>query len=881
MARERDWTSFDARPLRMVVLGAITGLSLVVVVYLMTEVRDKLNDLASSPADSVQWTLSQLEVEFLEFSIAVDRASALTTDSDKIQRTIALAELRKRYDILYSRYETLSTSPLYATALFSERIDGRFENSDRAIKAMVPWIDGTDAALFAAIPQIWTELETLRPDVRAILTIGNQELVADSDRARQDAGNVLYRLAFFTFILLVMLSMFVFIFRHLANVNERRAREIQKTSSRLATIVSTSRDALLVLNRRGKIETANEAAEAMFGHTRAAMTGQSVGTLLKQDVSDHRRPINASDLRALHATPGATGHRLIGQHLDDTSFPVELSLDVTDREGAEVSVCVIRDISHQILAEAELKESRDRALAGERAKARFLGIVSHEMRTPLNGIIGTIDLMHDEPEGEIRKRFVPVLRQSAQLLLDLVNDVLDITQIEGRTNLESDDFNFDDLVGAILDAEKPRAKANGNRLVRIDEPAIGTVTGDQRRIRQILLNLVSNAVKFTHDGEVTISVERLDAHMIEIQVADTGLGIPEDQIDHIFDDFVRLDSAVSRQIQGTGLGLGIARQLARRMDGDISVESIAGEGSLFCVTLPLPKVDTPDAPVVTATVDSPPVSSDDTQPPARQLAILLVEDNPTNRFVARRMLTRHGHAVSEAHDGDQAIRMAQARRFDLILMDVSMPVKDGIEATRDIRASTGPNKMTRIVALTAHIGDEIATALREAGMDSMAAKPLSSADLRRILAEADTAFSRPAENPATSSALPVLNADVLQQLTSGTMAGQMSGIVERFIADGDKLFLDQSARSTPPAAELAEDLHRLSGGAATLGARRLCHVLGLTEEAVRNDRPADYERRMKSCAVAWVETRSAIVDMATPERPRTQAAVGPAEFEQG
>ncbi|WP_375690810.1 ATP-binding protein [Pseudooceanicola sp. LIPI14-2-Ac024] len=854
MSKQADWTQLEARPIRMVLLGGITVICVGIIGFLGTEVRQKLNELAYSPADNMQWTLSQFEVEFLELIVALDQATALPEDADPAEVTAALAELRKRYDILYSRLETLANSPLYRQAIYNSLVVDRFRRTSAEIRGLVPMIDSPDAELRADLPEIEDTLTGLRDTVRGILTQGNQVLVENADETRTDVALVLYRLVLASLVLLVALSLLVLIFRRMASLNERRAKQVLATSARLETIVSTSRDAILVLDRDGQIETANRAAEAMFDGTHAPLTGRWIGALLFRDTEHRLRPLTAEDLRVLCQAENRPALRLIGR-TQAAVFPVEVSMNVTDREGAPVFVCVIRDISHQVEAELELKDSRDKALAGERAKARFLGVVSHEMRTPLNGIVGTIDLMEDAPDAELRDQYLPVLRNSAHVLLDLVNDVLEITRIEGQVPVQADPFDLDQVVASVIASEVPRARANGNRLERGAEPPVGTVRGDVRRVRTVLVNLVANAAKFTRDGEITVTAERMSDDMVEFQVIDTGIGIAEEDLPTIFDDFVRTDAAVNLQIQGTGLGLGIVRQLVQSMKGEIDVESIAGEGSLFRVLLPLPAAE--------AVQRGGPVPA--APPPDKglpRLDILVVEDNPTNRFVTRRMLGNQGHGVTEAHDGLEAIRIAGERPFDLILMDVSMPNMDGIEAARRIRSGTGPNRATLIVALTAHIGEEVSASLDAAGLNEVLAKPLTRAALDAVVHRAAEGLARSRAEHATRAiaATDPMSLPIFDRAYTDTVAGYADPVrvgaqIARFLAEGDALFEDADADLLA----MASPIHDFAGLAAVFGASRLHATLAAAEAAARVNDPDGLRTAMDQARAAWNETRRRVV----------------------
>ncbi|MCA0921673.1 ATP-binding protein [Pseudooceanicola nanhaiensis] len=740
----------------------------------------------------------------------------------------ALKDLRRRYDILYSRVDTLMRSPLYISALNAPRMEGTFVAAAQEIFDWAHIIDLPDPALIASAEALQPRVAETRPQVRRIMTVGNQALVTQSDLARREVADVLYRLALVSLVLLIALSSLVAISLRLAVLSGRRASQVSATTARLATIVDTSQDAIVVLTPRGVLETLNEAGQEMFGLNEEEATGARIGTLLRRETAEGTRAVSGRELTEACAEGRKRGYRLIGRNADGRTFPVELSMDTAQRDDRAVLVCMIRDISHQAETEAELVESRDRALAGERAKARFLGVISHEMRTPLNGILGTIELMDDSDEAS-RSALVPVLRNSAQVLLGLVNDVLDLTQIEGAgARLTSAPFDLDTLLEELIDSEVPRAQARGNQLMRTPgAPPLGWVSGDRGRLRQILLNLVSNAVKFTRGGQITLDAARVGERQVEFQVCDTGIGMSAEDAEKIFEDFVRLDSALREQVQGTGLGLGIARQLARAMGGEIGVESEEGQGSLFWVRLPLPAAE----PQV-----QPDTGQDDGPQAGPPLEVLLVEDNATNRLVARKMLERDGHSVTEAHDGAEGLQAARSRAFDLILMDVSMPVMDGATATRHIRAGNGPCRDARIVALTAHIGEDVAQDLRNQGVDEVVAKPLRWRDLRRVLRGGGTSG--------------MIHPRVLEELWEATGPAQAQVLIRCYITEGGRLQEDWhalAARIDAPgeapapadADRLAEVLHRFAGSSATFGAVQLTAALRDAELAARSgDRPA-------------------------------------------
>ncbi len=383
---------------------------------------------------------------------------------------------------------------------------------------------------------------------------------------------------------------------------------------------------------------------------------------------------------------------------------------------------------------AVANEMRAEKLADlSKAKDQFIANVSHELRTPLTGLVGMVDLIDESGLSETQRESVAIAKKSADTLRIIINDVLDLSRLDaGQMSLAYASFDAKKVTRAVADLMTGRAQEKGlNLIVDMDDEGIPLIDGDEGRVRQILLNLLGNAIKFTEQGSVTLSVQALAISEQSVTlrwcVEDTGIGIPEDQLDRLFSRFAQVDASSTRGRSGTGLGLAISRELAHLMGSRVEVASRFGEGARFWLDVSFNRADG-------STADTGDHQKDTDWIRTEPMTILIVEDNPVNQLLISRLLESKVWQKQIAENGEKAVSCASETKFDVIFMDIQMPVMDGVAATNAIRQGEGPNRTTPIYALTANCLPEDQERYMAAGMDGYIGKPIAPEEMDAALA---------------------------------------------------------------------------------------------------------------------------------------------------
>ncbi len=506
----------------------------------------------------------------------------------------------------------------------------------------------------------------------------------------------------------------------------------RKSEAFYRTMWETAADAVCIADRDGRIEYANPAATDMFGHESRPLVGSSVLQLLAEpaDASAHSGNAELKRYFSSFLTQTKAVWReteMHFRHADGRVFPAEVSAAEMAMDNHRALLLFIHDITARKNTESALLAAKIAAEASSRAKSRFLANMSHEIRTPMNGILGMTDLLDHEPLGDRGREYVATIQQSGRTLLDVVNGILDFSNIEaGKVTLAASVFDPAQLARDMHNRFAEPARAKGLKLTCTTAPDLPPrVTGDAARLQQMLSALLMNAVKFTESGEIELRVmpEKAPiAGIVRFEVRDTGIGIPADKRASIFDAFTQVDDSLTRRFGGTGLGLTITRQLVYLMGGESGVESEPGKGSVFWLTVPLPRA----AQEVPASTSMPRYAGK---------AVLLVEDDAINAKIAQLFLAKRGVKVVHAENGALAVVAYSESTFDMVLMDCQMPVMDGFEATRHIRSIERErgSRHTPIAALTAHAFAGYREECLASGMDDYLAKPYTAADFDVLL----------------------------------------------------------------------------------------------------------------------------------------------------
>ena len=602
-----------------------------------------------------------------------------------------------------------------------------------------------------------------------------------------------------------------------------RTRELERTSRDYRQIFESAHDAILIFRPYDeKVLSVNRRACEIYGFSREEFLGLSISSISENVRRGQEQIKTTLEIGVYH------NFESVQYRKDGSRMFLEINASVIEFDGMRSIMSINRDITERRKAEA-LRNAKEAAERTARAKAQFLANMSHEIRTPMAGVVGLIDLLLGTGLDDQQAEYARLIQSSGVSLLRVIDDILDFSKIDaGKLSFEETPFDLQAMLREAVELLRLGAVANGTELeLRIAQGVPGWVLGDPGRLRQVVMNLVGNAVKFTEGGSVDVEAEPVSEpgqeNRIRIRVRDTGIGIPQEAQGRLFELFSQADDSTSRRFGGTGLGLAISKRIVEGMGGEIGFESAPGKGSTFWITIRLERSSPPAPPERAAAVSS------------RSRRILTAEDNGINQLVITEQLKALGYEVTAVCNGLEALEALQTREFDLVLMDCQMPHLDGYEATLRIRQLPGTVGSIPIVALTAHAIREDLDRCLAVGMNDTITKPFTAEVLRRKLErwlgsdpgrpgeDGDRpapAPGRSAEETETAGPLdlghlerlraigresgPDTMVKIVEQFRSQTYLDEIRGALDR----GDRLFLKARA-------------HGLKGTSSLLGATRL------------------------------------------------------------
>ncbi len=631
----------------------------------------------------------------------------------------------------------------------------------------------------------------------------------------------------------------------LVDITDLKAAEenARRSEERFRRLVNNAQDAFFLFDTHGRVIDVNKAACDLLGYSRQTFLDKRLQDFLQT-------PSAASLLETWNSAPipSSSLERFEFTTRDGQAIPADVNMTIFEEGEERFFLGLARDARPRQRMEDVLVQARDSAEESSRAKSQFLANMSHEIRTPLSGILGMLDLTLDTDLTDKQQEYLLMTKESARSLLHVINDILDFSKIEaGKLDIEPEEFILQDSVRRALRPIAFQCREKGLGYAALIEPNVPQrLVGDPGRLGQVLINLAGNAVKFTESGDISITVrlhkpvEPDEPVMLLFSVRDTGAGIAREQQDRLFKSFSQVDGSLSRRYGGSGLGLAICKQLVSMMGGEIWVESELGKGSEFCFTVAFRGWEYSEE---HQRKDQLRLDQEQLQPP-ENMRILLAEDNEVNRIFISRMLQSHGHVVDAAENGQVALEMLREAAYDVVLMDIQMPVMDGQEAAEAIRVGQVPDKDVPIIALTAHAMKGDRERFIASGMNGYVSKPVEIESLLRAIAGALQSQGRkpdqekdvaaPADSPAWES-LPVLDTHALRTLFVGNEI-VLKQMLMLFIQDAP-LRRDAIGKGLRmgDGVSVQDALHSLVNTAGALKASRFSRLAGKMENAVREN----------------------------------------------
>lgn len=841
-----------------IILMVLLVLSCVGLIISAQSFRDRTHQIRVAESDNGGWLIAQLDVDHKALNLAVDNILLKAAFQEFSEQPADMMQVHLRFDIFYSRVETVIAS-LQRTEV-PITLTERLYDLDNARNRLAAQIEAINPADTSSIVKFANEVRNSAALIRDVSVMGMQLLVTESERARMMERELLIRFWVQSIVLLMLMTISAILALRLWREQEERALRMSRAAGIVAKAFEAPLGAVVIADLDDRILMVNTAAGRIFGVDLNEMVGRTVEELMipprlraayQKGMENYRKTGYQKMINA-----GLTRITVMRPNGEEFAAEVSITAD-TDLDGRPILIGFLRDISEVVAAEGKLRAALDEAERHASAKTMFLATMSHEMRTPLHGLIASLDLLDPGALDLENKSLIQTARHCSQRALQQINEVLEITRLR-ESEMGGTPFLPVSLAQDILNELTPLARKRGTTLDLIvdGERQDRLCFGLAPMFSRALYNLAGNAVKFTVDGEVLIFLRfsqiSVDEVHLHVEVRDNGIGIPVIDQERIFGNFETMSSDERSGDGGTGLGLPIARLAVQRMGGALTLKSAPMEGSAFSfeITLPFASESVEPSPPVL-----PELTPAESPRPAKSLDVLVVDDNEINLALMAKIVQRIGHTPNLAMNGLEAVEMTSKQTYDVILMDVSMPMMDGREATRQIRAG-GKSTRAFIIGVTAFNDSDRNNDLCHDGMDTVLTKPASQKDVAHALNSfaaslmqdndaqtenthaascvAHTLASPGAENTTQANhEQPELDVNKAADALS-EMVGHDNAI--RFLDEAlaEVATLLQQLGSEPKSDDIVENaIHRAVGSTAVVGLSQLAAVLLSAEDAAR------------------------------------------------
>lgn len=809
----------------------LVPLMLIFLGFYYSNLKNTADDFKYVRSDNGAWPITQLEVDYqnLRLSLARDLANS------RAGKAVSPEAIKRSFDIYYSRlnvnralYGSDSKGQDHKTRSILERLTDHRD-------ALALQIDTLETLSETNLAELLAQADIVEDDIRRYSTMSLALLVQEATHERDTMLTIIFRHAELLYLvvalLMVKMALTTLVYQRLKSkvvVTERTAESLQG-------VIDASQDAVVITSASGHIAAYNAAAETIFGYTATEAIGAKMEELF---IPARTRNAHLECIKTYLET-GQSKWINSGRHImavcdkAGREFSVEVTIASSRGDQDEkIFISVLRDISPRINAEEKLRRTAEIAKRDAMAKQQFLAVMSHEMRTPLQGVLATFDLLETDMTTPDQKDLLTLGKRSGMKALEQINNTLELARLSDcRVVRQNNIISPTGLLFGLVTLLEPLLLKNGNKIVlktARDVPV--RVLGNQCLFTSVFDNLLANANKFTKNGQITVCVDMVEIDGkadVQIAVKDTGIGIDPAKLTSIFDDFSTGDAGYARVSEGTGLGLGIVKRATEKMGGEITVESVLGKGSVFtfrCRFDAAPDDVSGPEPVPSAKADGNKAS--EVKP-----LVLVVDDNETNRTLIGHMLKRLGCDFELAEDGMQAVEKCRDTSYDLILMDVSMPKMDGFEAASaiyEVGLMQG-----YMVCLTAHASDEIRTAVQHAGMNEMMIKPVRLEMMQELLQRSVFARDRQGDCQTADTVHNPID-DLIETLGEDNLRDLIDQFVDDTRAELSRLRDLLVAGDTSEAATI---LHNINGNAGMIGALSLSALCADLEAAATTGGP--------------------------------------------